>query len=46
MSYSLQSLQGGYIGDYIEESTIGVTKGNTGSLDYSWYRVLGLEFMV
>ena len=30
MSYSLNSLKGGYIGDYI-----GVIKGDTRSLDYS-----------
>ena len=33
MSYSLNSLKGGYIGDYIG-STIGVIKGDTMSLDY------------
>ena len=32
MSYSLNSLKGGYIGDYIG-TTIGVIKGDTRSLD-------------
>ena len=36
MSYSLNSLMGGYIGDYIG-TTIGVIKGDTRSLDYSSY---------
>ena len=34
MSYSLNSLKGGYIGDYIG-TTMGVIKGDTRSLDYS-----------
>ena len=34
MSYSLNSLKGGYIGDCIG-TTIGVIKGDTRSLDYS-----------
>ena len=34
MSYSLNSLKGGYIGDYIG-TTVVVTKGDTRSLDYS-----------
>ena len=34
MSYSLNSLQGGYIGDYVG-TTIGVITGDTWSLDYS-----------
>ena len=36
MSYSLNSLKGGYIGDYIG-TTIGVIKGDTRSLDYGSY---------
>ena len=36
MSYSLTSLKGGYIGDYMGTS-IGVIKGDTRSLDYSSY---------
>ena len=36
MSYSLNSLKGGYIGDYIG-ATIGVINGDTRSLDYSSY---------
>ena len=34
MSYSLNSLKGGYIGDYMG-TTIGVIKGDTRSLDSS-----------
>ena len=34
VSYSLNSLKGGYIRDYIG-ATIGVIKGDTRSLDYS-----------
>ena len=34
VSYSLNSLKGGYIGDYIG-TTIGLIKGDTRSLDYS-----------
>ena len=34
MSHSLNSLKGGYIGDYIG-TTMGVIKGDTRSLDYS-----------
>ena len=37
MSYSLNSLKGGYIGDYIG-TTMRAIKGNTRSLDYSSYR--------
>ena len=37
MSYSLNSLEGGYIGDYIGDYYIGVIKGDTRSLDYSSY---------
>ena len=33
MSYSLNSLKGGYIGDYIG-TTIGGIRGDTRSLDY------------
>ena len=36
MSYSLNSLKGGYIGEYIYRG-LGVTKGDTRSLDYSSY---------
>ena len=36
MSYSLNSLKGGYIGDYIG-TTIGDIKGDTKSLEYSSY---------
>ena len=36
MSYSLNSLKGGYKGDYIG-GIIGVIKGDTRSLDYSSY---------
>ena len=36
MSYSLNSLKGGYIGDYIG-TTIGGTKGDTRSLDNGSY---------
>ena len=36
MSYSLNSLKGRYIGDYIG-TTMGVMKGDTMSLDYSSY---------
>ena len=36
MSYSLNSLKGGYIGDYIG-TTVGVIKGDTRSLDYNTY---------
>ena len=47
MSYSLNSLKGGYIGDYIEDY-YRVIKGDTKSLDYSSYvnaqiRVVHLE---
>ena len=41
MSHSLNSLKGGYIGDYIG-TTIGVVKGDTRSLDYSLH-VIGVE---
>ena len=37
MSYSLNSLRGGFIGDYIWDSC-GVIKGDTRSLDCSSYR--------
>ena len=39
MSYSLNSLKGGYIGDYIGfiKTTIGFIKGDTRSLDSSSY---------
>ena len=33
MSHSLNSLKGGYIGDYIIGTTIGAIKGDTRSLD-------------
>ena len=36
MSYSLNSLKGGYIGDYTG-TTLGDSKGDTRSLDYSSY---------
>ena len=36
MSYSLKSLKGGYIGDDLG-TTIGLIKGDTGSLDYGSY---------
>ena len=36
MSYSLNSLKGGYIGEYIG-TNIGGIKGDTRSLDYSSY---------
>ena len=36
MSYSLNSLKGGYIGDYIG-TTMGVIKGDTGSLNFCSY---------
>ena len=36
MSYSRNSLKGGYIGDYI-----GVIKGDAGSLDFSSYEACG-----
>ena len=39
MSYSLNSLKGGYIGGYIR-TTIGLIKGDTRSLDYSSYTTL------
>ena len=35
MSHSLNSLKGGYIGDYIQGTTTGASKGDTRSLDYS-----------
>ena len=35
VSYSLKSSKGGYIGDNIGETTIGLFKGDTRSLDYS-----------
>ena len=35
MSYSLNSLKAGYIGDYIGETVMGVIQGDTRSLDYS-----------
>ena len=38
MSHSLNSLNGGYVGEYIG-TTIGVIKGDTRSLDYSSYGV-------
>ena len=38
MSYSLNSLKGAYIGDYI-----GVIRGDTRSLDYSSYGVEGFQ---
>ena len=37
MSYSLNSLKGGYIGDYIGDYYRGYFKGDTRSLDYSSY---------
>ena len=40
MSYSLNSLKGGYIG-IIYGTTIGVIKGDTRSLDYSSYVLIG-----
>ena len=36
ISYSLNSLKGGYMGDYIGDFFMGV-KGHTRSLDYSLY---------
>ena len=36
MSYSLNSLKGGFIGDY-RGNIIGAIKGDTRSLDYSSY---------
>ena len=43
MSYSLNSLKGDYIGEYIGDYYIGVIKGDTRSLDYSSY---GLGYSV
>ena len=37
MTHSLNSLKGIYIGDYIKGTTIGDSKGDTRSLDYSSY---------
>ena len=34
MYYSLNSIEGGYIGDYISGSIMEVIKGNPRSLDY------------
>ena len=38
MYYSLNSLKGGYLGDYVG-ATIGVIKGDTRSLDYGSYDI-------
>ena len=35
MSYSLNSLKGGYIGDYIGEELLALTKWDASSLDYT-----------
>ena len=43
MSYSLNSLKGGYIGD--QGTTIGVIKGDTRSLDYSSYEEAHTKFL-
>ena len=47
LSYSLDPLKVGYIGDYIRDyyTTIGLIKGDTRSLDYSSF-VYGLGFSV
>ena len=37
MSYSLNSLQGAYMGEFFSGTLIGLTKGDTRSLDYSSY---------
>ena len=37
MSCSLNSLKGGYVGDYIGDYYIGVIKGDARSLDYGSY---------
>ena len=43
MSYSLNSLKGGYIGN---GTTIGVIKGDTRSLDYSSYVYIDRDILV
>ena len=45
MSYSLNSLKGGYIGDYVG-TTIGVIKGDTRSLGYSSYVLVSSSFSI
>ena len=42
MRYGLSSLKAGYIGDYIQERIIGLSKWDTGSLDYGSYFLIVL----
>ena len=44
--YSLNSLKGGYIGDYVEDYYRGVIKGDTRSLDYGSYSPFRIHSLI